>query len=155
MVSDFFFYCSMINSEEQNDSLFTALEPVIKGMGYDLVDLTHSRQKGTLQVQCIIYSENGITLDDCTRVHRTVLPKIELLEDVRDINLQVSSPGIARKLKKKREFIVFLKRRIKLFIDNDWVDAVINEVDEKGVSFIIDDKDRYLLFSEIVKAKLE
>ncbi len=155
MFSDFFFYCSMINSEETNDSLFKALEPVITGMGYDLVDLTHARLKSALQVQCIIYSEAGISLDDCSKVHRAVLPIIELLEDTRDVNLQVSSPGINRKLKKKREFAVFKKRRIKLFIDNDWADAVIEEVDDNGVNFRIEEADRYLLFSEIMKAKLE
>ncbi|MBN1648998.1 MAG: hypothetical protein JW874_13265 [Spirochaetales bacterium] len=145
----------MIKIEEQHDSLLESLEPVINGMGYQLVDLTHVRQHGTLQVQCIIYSENGITLDDCSAVHRAILPRIGLIEDCKDINLQVSSPGIGRKLKKIREFRIFAGAKIKIMFDNSWIDALIGRLDSNGVYCMIDGNEKYVLFSEIVKAKLE
>jgi ribosome maturation factor RimP len=148
----------MIKTEEQPDQLRDSIEPVINGLGFQLVDLTHARQHGTLQVQCIICNsvpEKGIGLDDCTSVHRAILPRIELMEDLKNVNLQVSSPGIGRKIKKSREFRIFKNKKIKLMIDNNWLDAVISDTDEKGVYCIIDENEKYVLFSDIVKAKLD
>lgn len=145
----------MINTDERPDSLLNSLEPVVNGLGFELVNLTHAKVRQTLQVQCIIYSPSGITLDDCTKVHRALLPRIELIEDSRDVSIQVSSPGTTRKIKKIREFRVFCGRNIKLYLEDDWFGAVIIKVDDSGVNFKINDEERYILFSEIVKAKLE
>ena len=148
----------MIKTEEQPDQLLESIEPVINGMGFLLVDVSHARQHGTLQVQCIICKgegEQGISLDDCTSVHRAILPRIELIEDLKNVNLQVSSPGIGRKLKKSREFRIFKNRKIKLMLDNNWIDAVIGNTDDNGVYCMIDGNEKYVLFSDIVKAKLD
>ena len=151
---DFFFYGGMIKIEDQKDELLESLEPVIKGLGFDLADLTHIKTRNALQVHCVIYSKNGISLNDCALVHKTVLPRIELLENTKDVNLQVSSPGTDRKIKKAREFVIFRGRSIKLFRGEEWIDAIIDDCDDKGVCFLINGNEEYVLFSEIIKAKL-
>ena len=69
----------------EQSELYEELEPVIRGMGYSLVELSRQATKGRLQIRVVIYHYNGIGLSDCEMVHKTILPRIELLEESEDI----------------------------------------------------------------------
>jgi len=96
------------------DELVEMLEPAIEAMGFELADLElnlgHSR--GLLRL--FIDSEDGIDLDDCEAVSHQVsgLLYVEDLIAV-DYRLEVSSPGLDRKLVKPEHFDRFVGRQIK------------------------------------------
>src|SRR6056297_1242632 len=108
-------------------NLYVELEPVIRGLGYSVVELSRQATKGRLQIRAVIYHYKGIGLSDCELVHKTVLPRIELLEESEDIYLEVTSPGVTRKIKNGTEFAVFIDRpaRILLHEADDWLHGVI------------------------------
>ena len=61
-----------------------------------------------------LYSkDHGITLDDCENVTRSLEGFLEELIPVK-YYLEVSSPGLERKFKSEKEFIIFKGRRISL-----------------------------------------
>jgi len=91
------------------------LEPALEGQGYELVDLEYRREERGWVVRLFIDSESGVNLDDCVRVSR----EIGVLLEVEDLipqayNLEVSSPGMDRVLKKPRDFERFAGQLVKL-----------------------------------------
>ncbi len=91
------------------------LEPGVKAMGFELVDveLAGSHHSPTLRVY--IDSANGVVVDDCARVSR----QLSALLDVEDplpghYTLEVSSPGLDRPLVKPEDFKRFVGETIKV-----------------------------------------
>ncbi len=136
--------------------LYSELEPVIRGMGYSLVELSRQATKGRLQIRVVIYHYNGIGLSDCELVHKTILPRIELIEESEDIYLEVTSPGVTRKIKNGTEFTVFIDRPAKILLHDadDWIKGKILGADDKMVQLHTENGEIAISLSDIKKAKL-
>ncbi len=80
--------------------LTTRLEPVLAGLGYELVMLERA---GRGLIRLFIDKPGGVTIDDCVRVsnHLTHLFTVENIDYDR---LEVSSPGLDRPLVKPQDF---------------------------------------------------
>jgi ribosome maturation factor RimP len=83
--------------------LSARLEPVLSGLGYELVMLERA---GRGLVRLFIDKPGGITIDDCVKVsnHLTHLFTVENIDFDR---LEVSSPGLDRPLVKPRDYARF------------------------------------------------
>jgi ribosome maturation factor RimP len=83
--------------------LSARLEPVLAGLGYELVMLERAG-RGLLRL--FIDKPGGITIDDCVAVsnHLTHLFTVENIEYDR---LEVSSPGLDRPLVKPQDYVRF------------------------------------------------
>ena len=97
------------------DELQSLLEPTIENMGYELVDLELRLGGRDGVVRLFIDHPDGISLDDCEKVSRLV----SALLDVEDplpghYNLEVSSPGLDRKLTKIEHFQRFAGETVKV-----------------------------------------
>lgn len=86
------------------------LENTLPGLGYELVDFELTAQ-GTLRV--FIDKESGITVEDCATVSNH-LSRVFMVEDVDYKNLEISSPGLDRPLKKASDFVRFSGSQVKL-----------------------------------------
>ncbi|MDK4681253.1 ribosome maturation factor RimP [Kingella negevensis] len=86
------------------------LDTTLPGLGYELVDFELTAQ-GTLRV--FIDKEGGITVEDCATVSNH-LSRVFMVEDVDYKNLEISSPGLDRPLKKASDFVRFLGSMVKL-----------------------------------------
>ena len=82
-------------------NLGNVVEPVVAGMGYELVDLQASN--GGRLLRLFIDKPGGITLDDCAAVSRQ-LTRVLAVEGVDFDRLEVSSPGLDRPLRKAGDF---------------------------------------------------
>jgi len=87
------------------DELAKLLEPTVERLGYELVDLeARLGGKGGL-VRVFIDKPEGIDLDDCETVSRAVSALLDVEDPVPgNYNLEVSSPGLDRKLTKVEHF---------------------------------------------------
>jgi ribosome maturation factor RimP len=97
------------------EELAATLEPTVQRLGYELVDLELRLAGNDGLVRIYIDSANGIGLDDCEKVSRAV----SALLDVEDpfpgnYNLEVSSPGLDRKLTKSKHFQRFIGHMVKV-----------------------------------------
>lgn len=88
----------------------TILDKTLPGLGYEAVDFELTAQ-GTLRV--FIDCEGGVTIDDCATVSNH-LSRVFAVEDVDYKNLEISSPGLDRPLKKPADFVRFSGSLIKL-----------------------------------------
>lgn len=111
----------MVEQREQSLSgrLEAVIVPVLQGDGYDLVLLEYAPRSKVLRL--FIDHENGITLDDCSRVSRLVGDLLDaegLVDGPQGIDgqytLEVSSPGLDRPLVRPAHFQRFVGKQIQL-----------------------------------------
>jgi ribosome maturation factor RimP len=77
------------------------IEPVVNGMGYELVDLQSSN--GGRLLRLFIDKPGGIGVEDCAAVSRQ-LSRVFEVEGLDYDRLEVSSPGLDRPLRKTSDF---------------------------------------------------
>ena len=130
------------------------IEELIDAMGFGLSEYSSRRIRNTLHVHVVVYNEDGVSLNDCSEIYRTILPKLEILYDMRDIHLEVSSPGITRVIKTIREMGLYLEKGISLLINGNWIGGVLKEVTD---TVTIQTRDGQVSFNadEVQKAKLD
>lgn len=95
--------------------LWELFEPVISGMGYDLVEIEHFPNPKHGVLRLYIDKEGGINVDDCSSVSRQISALIDVEDPVRgQFNLEVSSPGSDRPLRRLQDFQRFTGSLVKL-----------------------------------------
>lgn len=117
------------------------LEPVLAGLGYELVMLERA---GRGLVRIFIDKPDGITIEDCVAVsnHLTHLFTVENIEYER---LEVSSPGLDRPLVKPQDYtrfageMVTLKLRVPLDNRRKLVGQLV-ALDDGTVKLAVDGK---------------
>src|SRR5215208_5279591 len=85
-------------------SLEKVVEPVVTGMGYELVDVQASN--GGRLLRLFIDKPGGVGLQDCAAVSRQ-LSRVFEVEGIEYERLEVSSPGLDRPLRKGADFARF------------------------------------------------
>jgi ribosome maturation factor RimP len=97
------------------DRVVALLEPLIEGLGYELVHVElHGQGPGSL-LRLYIDKENGIDLGDCERVSREVSAALDVADPIQSsYRLEVSSPGMDRPLAKPEHYRRFAGRMAKL-----------------------------------------
>ena len=91
------------------------LEPELAVMGFELIEVEFGRHGRTDLLRLFIDREGGVTIDDCASASRqvgAVLDKDDYIES--QYSLEVSSPGIARPLRRPKDFERFAGERIKV-----------------------------------------
>jgi len=138
-------------------SIKEPLEAVLEGLGVRLVELTVSRQRGSVQVRVVIYNGSSISTQDCTKVHRAITPRLELAFEGQDIYIEVSSPGINRVIKDGAEFAHYKGRGVRCYRTDisDWTAGILEGVDEKEIVLKTKEGTERLNFDIIAKAKLD
>jgi ribosome maturation factor RimP len=92
------------------------IQPLLVAQGVELVEVQYNRpRRGRASLRLFLDREGGITLEELARLSRVVG---ELL-DVHDptpgsYNLEVSSPGLTRELKKPEDYQRYVGRKVRL-----------------------------------------
>jgi ribosome maturation factor RimP len=95
--------------------LWELFEPVVKGMGYDLIEIEHFPNPKHGVLRLYIDKEGGVNVDDCSTVSRQVSALIDVEDPVSgQFNLEISSPGADRPLRRLVDFQRFIGSLVKL-----------------------------------------
>jgi len=95
--------------------LKSLIEPVVTGMGFELWGLEYLTQGRYSVLKIFIDSENGIDVDDCASVSRQVASLLDVEEPIKGkYTLEVSSPGMDRRLFSFEQFEVMKGSKVKL-----------------------------------------
>jgi len=99
------------------------IQPGVELLGYELINVDCHQGKKSLKIIVYIDHLNGIKFDDCVLITNTISPIIDDDTNLRDIyNLEVSSPGLNRRLILKEHYDKFIgnviKVKLKTKIDN-------------------------------------
>ena len=128
--------------EEIRKSLEQTLLEDIENNGYELIEIEqHSLRKG---IKFVLYidHDNGIGLDDCVSVSKASEMIIDEFIDPESYELEVSSPGLDRKLNKKEDFDRFIGKTIKIRLKeklNDRKNFKGLLTDRRGDTVILED----------------
>ena len=87
-------------------SVFEKIEPTVSGLGYEVVDVEFAKKYGEDNLTVFIDCPNGVSLDDCEKVHYAIDPLLDELDPTggKPYVLNVSSPGLDRPFKKQRDY---------------------------------------------------
>jgi len=99
----------------RSEELRGLLEPAIDRLGYELTDLELriSGRQGVLRL--FIDRPDGVGLDDCEKVSRAVSALLDVEDPIPGrYDLEVSSPGLDRKLTKPAHFQRFTGETLKV-----------------------------------------
>ena len=93
---------------EKISHLWTLIEPVLEPEGIELVDLEFRLERGKWILRLYIDTPGGVNLDHCQLVSRQVGALLDMEDPIEHAyNLEVSSPGINRVLRKEKDFETF------------------------------------------------
>jgi ribosome maturation factor RimP len=116
-VSPLFLYMQ----EDQQTQIYKQVEEISESLvvseGMELVDLEYRREGPRWMLRLFIDKEGGVTVDDCARISR----ELGDLLDVKDLIpqayvLEVSSPGLNRRIRKKKDFSRFAGQKVQLLL---------------------------------------
>ena len=140
----------------ENIPYFGDCEPLIKGLGYSVVELAIFKRQSSWQVKVVITGPAGVGIADCTKVHRALLPRLEAILSSQDMYVEVTSPGLDRVLKNAAEFDVFTGKMVKVWNTDisDWIQGVIRSSGSGSVLLDTESGEMDIPFSKIAKAKL-
>ena len=107
--------------EDQQTQIYKQVEEISESLvvseGMELVDLEYRREGPRWMLRLFIDKGGGVTVDDCARISR----ELGDLLDVKDLIpqayvLEVSSPGLNRRIRKKKDFSRFAGQKVQLLL---------------------------------------
>lgn len=87
----------------------------VEGCGLQLYDIVTVKENDQNIFRVLITSKEGVNLDQCAQVSQLISPILDVNEPMNgNYNLEVSSPGIERKLKKPEHFQASIGENVKV-----------------------------------------
>ena len=97
------------------ERVITLLEPVVEGLGYELVGVEYQPGRGQGMLRLYIDHANGIDVDDCARVSHQVSGVLDVEDPIAgEYLLEVSSPGLDRPIFKTADYDRFVGEMARL-----------------------------------------
>ncbi|MFE7752279.1 ribosome maturation factor RimP [Streptomyces sp. NPDC057428] len=151
-------------STTQSDRLRELLEPLVNAQELDLEEIELSRAGRRQVLRVIVDSDDGVELDTCAELSRTVsatLDETDVMGEGEYV-LEVSSPGADRPLTEHRHYVRATGRLARLTLgDGGELVARILGVDDEGLDLEVPGVKgrkptaRRVAFDEIAKARVE
>jgi len=96
-------------------NLEDSIKLAAESLGVQVYDIVTTREHDDNIYRVSITSKDGITLDKCAEVSRMISPILDLDEPLGgNYKLEVSSPGIERKLKNKQHFMASIGAKVRI-----------------------------------------
>ncbi len=139
-----------------------ALEPVINELGYFLWDVEYVKEGADWFLRFTIDSENGIDINDCEKVHRTIDPLLDEIDPIEGAyHLEVSSPGLERDVKHDWHYEACIgeKLQLRLFAPLEAVPGtksltgILKAYADKKITLLVNGEELIIPHEAVSKAK--
>lgn len=95
------------------------INPILDDMGYELVDVEYLFKHGRWALIIYIDKPGGVGIEDCVRVNNEIGDIISVKDIItHEYVLEISSPGLNRPLKKEKDFLWAMGKKIKVKMGN-------------------------------------
>lgn len=142
------------------------LREIVENLGMVLCDVKKTMQGTTVQISVAIMNpQEDSSVDDCARVHNTILPRLQIKYGRDNLYVEVSTPGLQRNFRDVYEFEVFKGKRCRLYSLSaaSWIEGVIGNVENSCVTLLDYEiesskekgQEKLVEFNDIQKAKLD
>ena len=156
----------MLTNTVKESRLYQEIEQLMSAIGLRTVDASAADIQGSKMLKVVVYKEGSeVNTDDLATAYNIIYPRYSVIFSDRDLQLEVSSPGLQRTLKDVIEFSVFRGKGVRCYSvpDSCYIIGTIESCDDESVTlsdYSKEGKDESgkaitLLFSDIAKAKLE
>lgn len=145
----------IFEKEEIERKLEEILEPFLKDEGFFLVDINWKGKGRKGKIEIFVDKYGGVTANDTKKLAEEILKILEVKEIPLDYILEVSSPGLDRILKKRREYKWACGKKVRVIHGEG--------KEEKGTLVFVNDEKIgvekeneivYIFFNEIKRTQL-
>lgn len=143
---------------EQN--ITELLEPTVEMLGFELIGVEFKRAGKHSTLLIYIDHENGIFVDDCSKVSHQVSAILDVEDPIStEYFLEVSSPGMERPLFKVSHFEEYKGSEIKVLLrmavnGRRKLKGTIEHIEGEMITINVDGKDEVYAHSNIQKANI-
>ena len=133
-----------------------SIKLAVEGCGVDLYDIQTTKEDKVNILRVYISHKDGVNLDKCAHVSRMISPLLDIDEPMHGkYNLEVSSPGIERRLKTLHHFKCSIGSDVKIKeYSTDVFKGKLLEVSDDGIITIddIDNGVQTLKYDDVLSA---
>ena len=105
----------MSRREEYEQKTWDLLRPILEEKHLIPVDVEFVKEGSDYFLRIYIDRDGGVSIDDCEAVSRAIDPVLDEEDFIREAYiLEVSSPGLGRKLKRPRDFEYAMGRMVEV-----------------------------------------
>jgi ribosome maturation factor RimP len=136
-------------------------EPIVAREAMEIVDVDYQQEAGSMVLRFFLDREGGVTLDDLAPFSRRIGDVLEAHEVIPGhYVLEVSSPGINRRLRKPEHFRAYVGKRVRVRTHVEMEGrrsflGILKEVSEQGIVVEAGDREQCIAFEEIARANYE
>jgi ribosome maturation factor RimP len=133
------------------------VEPVVAGLGFRLVELRCGQSRNQNHISITVYRPEGVSVDDCAAISRMLYPRLELIDQLDNLRLEVTSPGLDRVLKRTEEYEIFSGRGARVLTRSEgrWVGGTIQGVRGNRLCLLLRDSTVEVPLEDIQKVRLD
>ncbi|MDA0977119.1 MAG: ribosome maturation factor RimP [Proteobacteria bacterium] len=141
-------------------SLNSMIQPVLEALGYELWGLEYLSLGRHSTLKIYIDAENGINVEDCAAVSRQVSSLLDVEDPVSsEYTLEVSSPGMDRRLFRLEQYAAFAGARVKLKLRRPFegrrkYSGLLKGIEGDEVVLILEDEEILIPHEEIERANI-
>ena len=146
-----------MQDDERDARIEEVIVPVLREHGLELVDLEWRPHRPRAALRVFVDANGGVAIGDCERVSREIGDLLDVSGLITQAyDLEVSSPGLDRQLRKDREYRWALGKRVRCWlVGGDEVRGRLTEVADERLTVERDGKRVELPRADITKARLD
>lgn len=148
----------MATRSKTAQSAFDIAEPLVTQMGLDLVDVEYKKEGNAYFLRVFVDRKGGITIDECEKVSKVLNPIFDQHLSADPDYFEVSSPGLTRPLKTKRDFLRCIDQEVEVKFfrareNKKITTGVIKEIRDDELILETEEKTDAIPLPEIASAK--
>lgn len=136
------------------------IRPILAATPYDIYDIEFVKEGSAFYLRIFIDKEDGIDLDDCEKVTDLINDPLDAVDPIKEpYYLEVSSPGIERRLKTLGHFEkavgekVFIKTYSPIDGKKEFI-GILTKVDNQQITLGQEGEEKIFPYDKIAKANL-
>ena len=136
-------------------SLEEEIKKIVEACGAKLYDIETVTERGKTIYRVTIKHEDGVDLELCANISNLISPLLDVNPPIRgDYSLEVSSPGIERKLKKLSHFKNSIGEKVLIVtLDGNQYRGILKKVEKEKIFIETEEGEKEIDFNEIASAK--
>lgn len=130
------------------------IKALVESIGLNLYDTAVVTENGETIYRVTVVGKDGTTMEQCVEATKLLSPLLDVTPPVGgEYRLEVSSPGIERKLKTPEHFRYSIGEKVKLTLtDKTKLRGELTSVEEGKITLMTEEGEREIAFDDIAKA---
>jgi ribosome maturation factor RimP len=150
---------SYMEFKDKQENIDKIIQDTARDLNYLIYESSVLYKGEQSKIYVKIDHPRGISINDCTVFTRELTKRLDIKKPVPNYSLEISSPGLKRKLRSIEEFIRFIGSPAKIIYTSEdgikVIKGIINNIIDTKVELKSDNKEFIIEFEKITKANLE